>query len=317
MAWSNFPAGKAAFPGINAVYETTAITSLDVDGFTVGNSVYTNENGETEDWLALKDNGAGDMKIGSYVGDGGVTQAITGVGFDPELVIVQQDQDDPDKDAPRDAHWRTDTLTNPPQAGLFRVGLFPVGEFYIVSLDVGGFTVGQFGPANRLNVTYFYAAFRGSANFETGTYTGDGTDAREITLPGTIDWVGLKKNTLLNANIPFIFRNTESGVTDEASDCAENVAAANQIESFGANGFTVGSHDRANTDTATYDWFAFGSGFGGVLIVRTISEAIGLADVVDVVAEVPTSPLTRTIPHQGRTEGTIPHQGRTEGVELE
>jgi len=51
--------------------------------------------------LAIKDNGAGDFKVGSYTGDGQASHNITGLGFQPDMVWVVLD------DTPATPVWKT------------------------------------------------------------------------------------------------------------------------------------------------------------------------------------------------------------------
>lgn len=64
------------------------INSLDIDGFTVGNRATVNAAGITYHYLAWRKT-AGKMNEGSYTGNSLDNRNITGVGFQPEWVIVQ------------------------------------------------------------------------------------------------------------------------------------------------------------------------------------------------------------------------------------
>ncbi len=74
--------GSAPLPDI--------IQTFEPDGFMVGDSVNANANGSTYHYAAWKGT-AKRMTVGTYSGDGGDDHAIGGVGFSPELVIVQRD----------------------------------------------------------------------------------------------------------------------------------------------------------------------------------------------------------------------------------
>ena len=62
------------------------IQSLDANGFTIGTDNRVNRNNRIYYWTAFKANGQA-MKVGTYTGNG-TTQSITGVGFQPELVML-------------------------------------------------------------------------------------------------------------------------------------------------------------------------------------------------------------------------------------
>src|SRR5689334_6250882 len=72
-------------PG-TGVFLTNAILSEDVDGFTVDTSSTVNTLGTTYYWIAFKEE-ATNLKVIQYTGTG-ATANITGVGFDPDLVIL-------------------------------------------------------------------------------------------------------------------------------------------------------------------------------------------------------------------------------------
>ena len=55
---------------------TNQITSLDADGFTLGNDRRVAANGITFYWAAFKANA--NMRVGKYTGDGAASRAITG-----------------------------------------------------------------------------------------------------------------------------------------------------------------------------------------------------------------------------------------------
>jgi len=67
--------------------ELNLIQSLDADGFTLGNDARVNASAANYYFVAFKQY-AGEMKVGSYVGDGTDNRDITGVGFQPDYVIV-------------------------------------------------------------------------------------------------------------------------------------------------------------------------------------------------------------------------------------
>ena len=95
------------------------------------------------------------MATGTYTGDGNATQAITGVGFQPDVVSLYVQLD---ASAGGD-WWKTD------QDGTkSRSRSFQWNDDMIISLDSDGFTVGDgTGEANELNVNtrvYTYIAWR-------------------------------------------------------------------------------------------------------------------------------------------------------------
>jgi hypothetical protein len=67
---------------------STAITSLDVDGFSVGASAFANANGDDYYWVAIK-KVTGNISTFTYTGDGNDNRAIAhGLGQSPSVVIM-------------------------------------------------------------------------------------------------------------------------------------------------------------------------------------------------------------------------------------
>ena len=67
---------------------TTRITSLDADGFTVGNSAEVNANGSTYHYVAFNDV-ANTIEADTYTGNGADNRNFTGVGFQPGYVLIR------------------------------------------------------------------------------------------------------------------------------------------------------------------------------------------------------------------------------------
>jgi hypothetical protein len=95
--------------------------------------------------------------------------------------------------------------------------------------------------------------FPGAIKMTTGSYTGDGTDDRAITVGFQPDFVVVKDD----GNREAVAR-TSSMVGDLAKPMGTLTALqADVIQSFTANGFVIGTNNRANQATRTYHWAAF------------------------------------------------------------
>jgi len=108
--------------------------------------------------------GGPQFATGSYTGDGSESQAITGLGFRPKLVIITTN-------GPADAGGcifiKTDQHTGQMSVGV--LAALPWGnpnmaltDNRIISLDADGFTVDDEAadaPPNKLNEEYTYVAF--------------------------------------------------------------------------------------------------------------------------------------------------------------
>jgi hypothetical protein len=112
----------------------------------------------------------GSMITGWYLGDGTDNRPITGVGFQPDLVIVKSERN-------YCAVARTSTMTG--DAAKAMEGSGGIVADLIQSLDSDGFTVGSDNAVNRSGYMHYWAAFRAvSGRMELGTYVGDGTSGR-------------------------------------------------------------------------------------------------------------------------------------------
>lgn len=88
------------------------------------------------------------IKVGTYTGDGNATQAITGVGFQPDFVIIMPG-------AAYNVHGKTGDM------GLNSKRFDNAWQTNrIVSLDADGFTVGNNDGLNVLDQTNYYVAFK-------------------------------------------------------------------------------------------------------------------------------------------------------------
>ena len=184
--------------------------------------------------------------IDSYTGDGNDDRSISGVGFQPDLVIIKGD-------TAQRAVFRTSAMAGDATAVFTsNVALFADG---IQALEVDGFQVGQDAHVNSNGVAYHYAAFRddGTEDFEVGSYTGDGNDDRNLDV---LDF----QPTFLVVKATFaqyaVWR-VDENAADSTLDFWASTNSTNQIQAFRAAGFQVGGNSAVNTVDETYHYFAF------------------------------------------------------------
>lgn len=144
---------------------TGVIKTLDADGFTVDNNSKSNTSTTVYYYLAFTT--SDEIAVGSYTGNNRSTKAITGLGFQPELVWMFQDFSD----------WYNTgamNLFSGRAETQFRDGSDPGGNF-IQSFDADGFTANDYGAGGAY--TYHYVAFDSDgSNVKIGTYTGTTAD---------------------------------------------------------------------------------------------------------------------------------------------
>ncbi len=214
-----------------------AIQSFTSDGFTVGTHSNVNTNGVTYHWVAY---GAGDnLDVGQYTGNG-TSQTINNVGFQAETAFVLGESGS-------QLVYRTNQNSN--TFDLSNNGAYASS---ITSFGTDSFAVGSSVATNQNAINYHYFAFNDNANyFRTGTYTGNGSDNRNITGVGFESEFVIVKATSTNA---FAIGKTEStGYNVDA-----NVAgSSNQIQALQSDGFQVGFDANVNQNTTSYMYLAW------------------------------------------------------------
>lgn len=194
-------------------------------------------------FLCFVSKGSIEYYCGSYVGDGNATKAITGVGFQPEAVLVKADH------ASYDGWIATSTMDAGDAKELTGSNVLATGR--INSLDADGFTLGTDDDANASGVTYYYIAFDGNADLEVGSYTGN-TGTQEINLAGgfspEIVWLLGDAGDATDKAFMGIKSNSNEGVY--FSDGV--YGSTNYISTYDSDGFTVGGWINSNTKVYHY-----------------------------------------------------------------
>ena len=139
-------AGDDAKPVLKVALASNLIQTLGTDGFTLGTDAKVNTDGVTYYWSAFMAN-PGEIKVGTYVGNGSA-QAIDGIGFAPEAVIVMAAED-------HEMNIRTSAM---PAALAMQLDDEDGKTNRITSLSADGFTMGKGGQANGNGLIYHYIA---------------------------------------------------------------------------------------------------------------------------------------------------------------
>lgn len=229
-------------PITGAAGDGVTISSLDADGFTLGsNTGPVNTNGTVYHYLAVTGT---DIKTASYTGNSSGPRAITGVGFQPTLVMWWDNLGD------TGGFRTTDMPSTDSWIDFGTVGLLTDRVF---TLDSDGFTLSFRNEVNGTGRTYYYVALKDSTGaFDTFTYSGNGSDNRDLTpLAFQPDFALVKGTT----NVAALRFSTESGDNSYLADATGE--AANRIQNFQANGLQVGTAANVNTNAVTYYGWAF------------------------------------------------------------
>ena len=190
---------------------------------------------------------------GSYEGNGTDNRSITGVGFQPDVVIIKGDTN-------KVAVCRTSTMIGDQTKPM--VGSNALADNRIQSLDTDGFTIGTHGSVNSNNKDYYWVAFKAAAGeMVVSTYTGNSTggnnnDNRSITGLGfSPDYViimsaGSNKAVHRSSAIPEI--------SEDSSHAFDNTSGVqNRIQKILPDGFEVGTHNSVNNNGTTYHFIAW------------------------------------------------------------
>jgi len=218
---------------------TGRLSSYDSDGFTLGTDAKVNNNTTVYHYLAITDTTGGSFKTGTYAGNSTGPRAFTGIGFAPDGLFIWDDLGD--TGGYRTSDMATDSYL-PYNAGAQLTDR-------ILSLDSDGFTLSFRNEVNGTGRNYYYAVIDTTASlFKPITYTGNGSDNRDITGMGfQPDCVWDKDTTTDAMAVRF---STESG--DNAYLMTATGEAANIIQNFGSDGFQVGTSANTNANTNTY-----------------------------------------------------------------
>jgi Tfp pilus assembly protein PilW len=179
---------------------------------------------------------------GSYTGDNTDDRTISGIGFQPDIVLIRSAQTD--NPVIRTAQMPADRAKRLSTAGALAADL-------IQSFTADGFVIGGNNEVNRNNRTFHYVAMKTGAHVASGTYTGTGVDNRNITGVGfDPDWA------ITIADGEDVFR--PAGIGGDASfviDAGNSVT--NRIQGLIADGFQIGSNNDVNQNGRAYYWVAF------------------------------------------------------------
>jgi hypothetical protein len=242
-ARSSSMGGDVAKPmGSLTAFQADNVQSLDANGFTIGTNNRVNRSGRTFHWVAFKSNSQA-MKVGNYTGNG-TTQSITGVGFQPELVIL---------------------LGNNAQravarySGAARTYGFDASTGVttgVTAFGADGFSVGAAAEANSNGVAYHYIAFNDFANsINVGSYTGNNTDNRSIATPNfQPEFVMVRADDTATGRSANWHPSSLAG--DNTLLFTATASGNNRIQALQATGFQLGTSTDVNANTVNYDYMA-------------------------------------------------------------
>jgi hypothetical protein len=218
-----------------------SVTSLDSDGFSVGSGTDVNADTVTYYWTAFDANS--DMAVNSYSGNGSATQAISGVGFSPDYVIILGDNG-------------TRAYNRTTYGGLYarRMIISGASTDAIISLNADGFTAGDGsddsgGNMNASSVDYHYIAFNEAAGkIDVNFYPGNNTDDTNITGVGFQPEFVIIQEHLSSADLYF----KSDQMSGDSALNNRGVLVTNHIQALISDGFQVGDPNNVNETGKNY-----------------------------------------------------------------
>lgn len=253
--WGDYSAFTSA--AANAV---GVIKSLQNNGFTLGASIASNQNGtfynyfsftSTEDYTLPNESFI--MRYGSYIGNG-TSQIIDGLGFSPDLVIVSSYN--------TAAYPVYTTSINKDLTHYFSVASVSIKDG-ITGMTSTGFTVGSNATVNTNGEVYGYIAFgnattphkgKHASDFIIGAYTGNGL-ARNINNLGiNPDLVVSKPNY---TSLAYWTSSSENSNVSGVFSAAADDVSGTLFSGLNADGFSLGNNANINRSGTMFNFFAF------------------------------------------------------------
>ena len=180
---------------------------------------------------------------GKYTGNGIDGKLVTGVGFQPDVVIIKAD-------AAQVPVIRTSSMAGDSAKPVLKVAL---ASNLIQSLETDGFTLGTDAKVNADGVTYYWSAFMANpGEIKVGSYVGIGNSQ-------VISGVGFAPEAVLvmAATDDEMNITTSAMPTAHAMQLDDEDGKTNRITSLDGDGFTVGASGQANGTGKTYHYVAW------------------------------------------------------------
>lgn len=229
----------------NPTSVTDAIVSINNDGFSLGNSTIVNNSGVTYYWTAFgnawspeTNSGSSDFYITTTYGTGVDNTSIGRLPFQADLLHMKSNNNSVA------GVFRTTPMTSG-NSVVFTAAAETTGS--IKSMNSSGFILGTDTKANASGILFWVFGFKEGANFDVGSYTGNGT-SQTVTSGFQPDYIWVKSATSAGTAV----QRTSDGATNSALPVPNTANVNNAITSITSSGFTVGSAAQANTSTVTY-----------------------------------------------------------------
>lgn len=189
------------------------------------------------------------VKCGTYTGNT-TGQSITGIGFQPDLVIVEGIASN------ANAHFRISAMAATKSIQI-RGDSSSVTDG-ITSLDSDGFTVGTSANVNFLTASYYYIAVRddGSGDFAVGSFTGDAADDKAISVGFDPNYILVKcDSNIVGASKYAVQTGVNASMQFGGGDRDDLIRLT--TKGFSVNNGSGSGANLVNVDAVSCYWFAF------------------------------------------------------------
>ena len=227
--------------GVTAqLLNTGRIDVFEVTGIRIDANPDVNAVGVNYDVIGVR-NSIDGIKVLQYPGDGDDNRDVTGVGFDPEYVIVVQ------------VSASNDAVVKAPNFAALTSALLKVGTASMIrikTLITDGFRIGTSSKVNTNGAIYEAICFKSFNNGEGKVkilqYTGDAVDNRAIV------GVGFQPRFAIVSSVGKQHMHKSQGMGAFAKRHGTPTFDTDMIKSFDADGFTLGAQGSVNADLINY-----------------------------------------------------------------
>ncbi len=240
---ATMPAGTSKQLAQDQPMIVNRILGFAADGFNIGNDADVNASGVEYAWVAFSSS-PGDLKLGTYTGNGNILRNVTGSGFQPELVFVLGSNS-------KRPVWRSSAM---PWLLAMDFDDFDLRTSLINSFLADGFQVAWNDEVNQSGVVYHYIAWNATPGAITlGQYTGNGHNDQRISSPGfKPEWVLVKDG----GDLPAVQKPKELD-GHRSGFATPEIFTEQGVRDLEANGFKVGNDPSVNASGRTYYYAAF------------------------------------------------------------
>lgn len=245
---------NTSFSMVGSTANTDRIKAFTSSGFQLGSHVDVNGSGGGLYHSIAFGADSAVLAVGSYTGNG-VDGTNISIGVTPVIAYVQEGSG-----GLQPGVWRTATQVG--DLSFAMNSATGAAANRIQSLGASLFNIGNDARVNTNLSTYYYFAFAASTDqVRHGSYIGNNTDDRDITISPALEpvWLWVKRHASANQRLIACRYSSHSG---DVANVISTGESADIVQAFNTNGFQVGTdytsngNDGTGDSINTYFWFA-------------------------------------------------------------